>query len=153
MNLKFYLNNKAKDVDSFIEDFNKRDKEQNRGIYMLELTKAFNAGVETMLNVKANPATTTREAAQEIEADLADVYLKNKMDFFKTFFTNTVLENTSNGKLIIGFEDAISDDIENLITTIYNLGFLNGATVAQDPMKLKVYLKNKEKAVDNGAEA
>ena len=55
---------------------------------------------------------------------------------------------TKNGKLVMGYEEAIVKDFRNVAKAIYDMGLISGVTVAQDPIKLEVFLKNKEKLED-----
>ena len=48
----------------------------------------------------------------------------------------------------MGYEEAIVKDFRNVAKAIYDMGLISGVTVAQDPIKLEVFLKNKEKLED-----
>jgi restriction endonuclease Mrr len=106
---------------------------------------------------KAAPAPVKEEApvaedietvVEELNEDISDYYLDKNIEVLNEYFMSIIREYTKNGKLVMGYEEAIAKDFRNVAKAIYDMGLISGVTVAQDPIKLEVFLKNKEKLED-----
>ena len=89
-----------------------------------------------------------KEAVEELNEDISDYYLDKNIEVLNEYFMSIIREYTKNGKLVMGYEEAIVKDFRNVAKAIYDMGLISGVTVAQDPIKLEVFLKNKEKLED-----
>ena len=89
-----------------------------------------------------------KEAVEELNEDISDYYLDKNIEVLNEYFMSIIREYTKNGKLVMGYEEAIIKDFRNVAKAIYDMGLISGVTVAQDPIKLEVFLKNKEKLED-----
>lgn len=108
--------------------------------------RAFTDGVVSIM--QKQKVKSKKEAVEELNEDISDYYLDKNIEVLNEYFMSIIREYTKNGKLVMGYEEAIVKDFRNVAKAIYDMGLINGVTVAQDPIKLEVFLKNKEKLED-----
>lgn len=108
--------------------------------------RAFTDGVVSIM--QKQKVKSKKEAVEEINEDISDYYLDKNIEVLNEYFMSIIREYTKNGKLVMGYEEAIVKDFRNVAKAIYDMGLISGVTVAQDPIKLEVFLKNKEKLED-----
>lgn len=108
--------------------------------------RAFADGVMSIMDKKNT--SSLKEAVNEINEDISDYYLDKNIDTLNEYFMSMMREYTKNDKFIIGYEDLMIKDFKNIVKAIYDMGFISGVSVGQDPNKLALYLKNKEKLED-----
>lgn len=107
----------------------------------------FNDGLTTMIQAKA-PAKTGNIASRELTESLSDAYVEKNYSFLKQYFVDMIKDVSKAGKLNVGYEDSIDESLKAAVKVIYDLGFMNGAEVAQDPKKLEIYIHNKTRIQD-----
>lgn len=108
--------------------------------------RAFTDGVVSIM--QKQKVKSKKEAVEELNEDISDYYLDKNIEVLNEYFISIIREYTKNGKLVMGYEEAIVKDFRNVAKAIYDMGLISGVTVAQDPIKLEVFLKNKEKLED-----
>ena len=108
--------------------------------------RAFTDGVVSIM--QKQKVKSKKEAVEELNEDISDYYLDKNIEVLNEYFMSIIREYTKNGKLVMGYEEAIVKDFRNVAKAIYDMGLISGVTVAQDPIKLEVFLKNKEKLED-----
>lgn len=108
--------------------------------------RAFTDGVVSIM--QKQKVKSKKEAVEELNEDISDYYLDKNIEVLNEYFMSIIREYTKNGKLVMGYEEAIIKDFRNVAKAIYDMGLISGVTVAQDPVKLEVFLKNKEKLED-----
>ena len=108
--------------------------------------RAFTDGVVSIM--QKQKTKSKKEAVEELNEDISDYYLDKNIEVLNEYFMSIIREYTKNGKLVMGYEEAIIKDFRNVAKAIYDMGLISGVTVAQDPHKLEVFLKNKEKLED-----
>lgn len=108
--------------------------------------RAFTDGVVSIM--QKQKVKSKKEAVEELNEDISDYYLDKNIEVLNEYFMSVIREYTKNGKLVMGYEEAIVKDFRNVAKAIYDMGLISGVTVAQDPIKLEVFLKNKEKLED-----
>lgn len=108
--------------------------------------RAFTDGVVSIM--QKQKVKSKKEAVEELNEDISDYYLDKNIEVLNEYFISIIREYTKNGKLVMGYEEAITKDFRNVAKAIYDMGLISGVTVAQDPIKLEVFLKNKEKLED-----
>ena len=108
--------------------------------------RAFTDGVVSIM--QKQKVKSKKEAVEELNEDISDYYLDKNFEVLNEYFMSIIREYTKNGKLVMGYEEAIAEDFRNVAKAIYDMGLISGVTVAQDPIKLKIFLKNKEKLED-----
>ena len=108
--------------------------------------RAFADGVVSIM--QKQKVKSKKEAVEELNEDISDYYLDKNIEVLNEYFMSIIREYTENGKLVMGYEEAIAKDFRNVAKAIYDMGLISGVTVAQDPIKLEVFLKNKEKLED-----
>ena len=108
--------------------------------------RAFADGVVSIM--QKQKVKSKKEAVEELNEDISDYYLDKNIEVLNEYFMSIIREYTKNGKLVMGYEEAITKDFRNVAKAIYDMGLISGVTVAQDPIKLEVFLKNKEKLED-----
>ena len=108
--------------------------------------RAFADGVVSIM--QKQKVKSKKEAVEELNEDISDYYLDKNIEVLNEYFMSIIREYTKNGKLVMGYEEAIVKDFRNVAKAIYDMGLISGVTVAQDPIKLEVFLKNKEKLED-----
>lgn len=108
--------------------------------------RAFTDGVISIMNKKNT--SNLKEAVGELNEDISEYYLDKNIETLNEYLMALLREYTKNGKLIIGYEDLIVDDFKNIVKAVYDMGFIGGVSVGQDPNKLAIYLKNKDKLED-----
>lgn len=108
--------------------------------------RAFTDGVVSIM--QKQKVKSKKEAVEELNEDISDYYLDKNIEVLNEYFMSIIREYTKNGKLVMGYEEAITKDFRNVAKAIYDMGLISGVTVAQDPIKLEVFLKNKEKLED-----
>ena len=108
--------------------------------------RAFTDGVVSIM--QKQKVKSKKEAVEELNEDISDYYLDKNIEVLNEYFMSIIREYTKNGKLVMGYEEAIVKDFRNAAKAIYDMGLISGVTVAQDPIKLEVFLKNKEKLED-----
>lgn len=108
--------------------------------------RAFTDGVVSIM--QKQKTKSKKEAVEELNEDISDYYLDKNIEVMNEYFMSIIREYTKNGKLVMGYEEAIVNDFRNIIKAVYDMGLLSGVTIAQDPNKLDVFLKNKEKLED-----
>lgn len=144
MTLNSRLPTYKEDANNIVEQSEDWEYEKSQIINLAQ--RAFTDGVVSIMQKKAS--RNIKEAVAELNEDISDYYLDKNISVMNEYFMSIIREYTKNGKLVIGYEDAIKDDFKNIIKAVYDMGFISGATVGQDPNKLAVYLKNKEKLED-----
>lgn len=149
MNLQNFIESAEGVADSIVEGFNNKEKDLIKNEISLELCSAFSKGVQSIIEVQSNNTKDSHQASKELQNQLSEVYIEHNLPFFNKFIINCISDISTNGKLNIGWEDSLQDYIEQFSKTIYDLAFMNGITVAQDPQKLKIYLKNKERVIND----
>lgn len=152
MNLKNYLEAGEKTATKIVDKMDYQSKDTLKANIALALQGAFSEGAQSIIEAQLKKVKIPEAASMELEQSLSDCYLSASMDTFKEFITKIVLDVSISGRLNIGWEESIASSTEDLIKTIYDLAFINGILVAQDPLKLKLYLKNKERAVTHAAD-
>ena len=108
--------------------------------------RAFADGVVSIM--QKQKVKSKKEAVEKLNEDISDYYLDKNNEVLNEYFMSIIREYTKNGKLVMGYEEAITKDFRNVAKAIYDMGLISGVTVAQDPIKLEVFLKNKEKLED-----
>lgn len=108
--------------------------------------RAFADGVVSIM--QNQKVKSKKEAVEKLNEDISDYYLDKNLEVLNEYFMSIIREYTKNGKLVIGYEEVIVKDFRNVAKAIYDMGLISGVTVAQDPIKLEVFLKNKEKLED-----
>ena len=108
--------------------------------------RAFADGVVSIM--QKQKVKSKKEAVEKLNEDISDYYLDKNLEVLNEYFMSIIREYTKNGKLVMGYEEVITKDFRNVAKAIYDMGFISGVTVAQDPIKLEVFLKNKEKLED-----
>lgn len=108
--------------------------------------RAFTDGVVSIM--QKQKVKSKKEAVEELNEDISDYYLDKNIEVLNEYFMSIIREYTKNGRLVMGYEEAIVKDFRNVAKAIYDMGLISGVTVAQDPIKLEVFLKNKEKLED-----
>ena len=108
--------------------------------------RAFADGVVSIM--QKQKVKSKKEAVEKINEDISDYCVDNNNEVLNEYFMSIIREYTKNGKLVMGYEEAITKDFRNVAKAIYDMGLISGVTVAQDPIKLEVFLKNKEKLED-----
>lgn len=108
--------------------------------------RAFTDGVVSIM--QKQKVKSKKEAVEELNEDISDYYLDKNIEVLNEYFMSIIREYTKNGKLVMGYEEAIAKDFRNVAKAIYDMGLISGVTVAQDPIKLEIFLKNKEKLED-----
>ena len=108
--------------------------------------RAFTDGVVSIM--QKQKVKSKKEAVEELNEDISDYYLDKNIEVLNEYFMSIIREYTKNGKLVMGYEEAITKDFRNVAKAIYDMGLISGVTVAQDPIKLEIFLKNKEKLED-----
>lgn len=108
--------------------------------------RAFADGVVSIM--QNQKVKSKKEAVEKLNEDISDYYLDKNLEVLNEYFMSIIREYTKNGKLVIGYEEVIVKDFRNVAKAIYDMGLISGVTVAQDPTKLEVFLKNKEKLED-----
>lgn len=108
--------------------------------------RAFADGVISIM--QKQKVKSKKEAVEELNEDISDYYLNKNLEVLNEYFMSIIREYTKNGKLVMGYEEVITKDFRNVAKAIYDMGLISGVTVAQDPVKLEVFLKNKEKLED-----
>ena len=108
--------------------------------------RAFADGVVSIM--QKQKVKSKKEAVEKLNEDISDYYLDKNNEVLNEYFMSISREYTKNGKLVMGYEEAITKDFRNVAKAIYDMGLISGVTVAQDPIKLEVFLKNKEKLED-----
>ena len=108
--------------------------------------RAFTDGVVSIM--QKQKVKSKKEAVEELNEDISDYYLDKNIEVLNEYFMSIIREYTKNGKLVMGYEEAIVKDFRNVAKAIYDMGLISGVTVAQDPIKLEIFLKNKEKLED-----
>lgn len=108
--------------------------------------RAFADGVVSIM--QNQKVKSKKEAVEKLNEDISDYYLDKNLEVLNEYFMSIIREYTKNGKLVIGYEEVIIKDFRNVAKAIYDMGLISGVTVAQDPIKLEVFLKNKEKLED-----
>ena len=151
MNLENFIELANTTSNSMVEGFDNKEKSLIKNEIALELCSAFSKGVQSIIEVQSNNVKDSRQASKELQQELSEIYITKNLPFFTKFIINCINDISINGKLNIGWEDSIQEYIERFSKTIYDLAFMNGITVAQDPQKLKLYLKNKERAINDGS--
>ena len=108
--------------------------------------RAFTDGVVSIM--QKQKVKSKKEAVEKLNEDISDYYLDKNNEVLNEYFMSIIREYTKNGKLVMGYEEAIVKDFRNVAKAIYDMGLISGVTVAQDPIKLEIFLKNKEKLED-----
>lgn len=108
--------------------------------------RAFADGVVSIM--QKQKVKSKKEAVEKLNEDISDYYLDKNNEVLNEYFMSIIREYTKNGKLVMGYEEAITKDFRNVAKAIYDMGLISGVTVAQDPIKLEIFLKNKEKLED-----
>lgn len=108
--------------------------------------RAFADGVVSIM--QKQKVKSKKEAVEKLNEDISDYYLDKNNEVLNEYFMSIIREYTKNGKLVMGYEEAITKDFRNVAKAIYDMGLISGVTVAQDPVKLEIFLKNKEKLED-----
>lgn len=108
--------------------------------------RAFTDGVVSIM--QKQKVKSKKEAVEELNEDISDYYLDKNIDVLNEYFMSIIREYTKNGKLVMGYEEVITKDFRDVAKAIYDMGLISGVTVAQDPIKLEIFLKNKEKLED-----
>ena len=108
--------------------------------------RAFADGVVSIM--QNQKVKSKKEAVEKLNEDISDYYLDKNIEVLNEYFMSIIREYTKNGKLVMGYEEVITKDFINVAKAIYDMGLISGVTVAQDPIKLEVFLKNKEKLED-----
>ncbi len=108
--------------------------------------RAFTDGVMSIMQKKATK--NVKEAVAELNEDISDYYLDKNIEMMNEYFMSIIREYTKNGKLVMGYEESIKNDFKNIIKAVYDMGFISGVDVGQDPNKLSLFIKNREKLED-----
>lgn len=108
--------------------------------------RAFADGVVSIM--QKQKVKSKKEAVEELNEDISDYYLDKNFEVLNECFMSIIREYTKNGKLVMGYEEVITKDFRDVAKAIYDMGLISGVTVAQDPIKLEIFLKNKEKLED-----
>lgn len=152
MTLKNYLRAGEKTATKIIDKIDYQSRDTLKANIVFALQEAFSEGAQSIIETQLKKVKNAEAASKELEQSLSDCYLSASMNTFKEFITNVILDVSTSGRLNIGWQESIASSTEDLIKTIYDLAFINGILVAQDPLKLKLYLKNKERAVTHAAD-
>ena len=104
--------------------------------------RAFADGVVSIM--QKQKVKSKKEAVEKLNEDISDYYLDKNNEVLNEYFMSIIREYTKNGKLVMGYEEAITKDFRNVAKAIYDMGLISGVTVAQDPIKLEIFLKINE---------
>lgn len=115
---------------------------------MAELINSYNEGVFETLN-KSQTGKSQRQVVKKFQESLSETFIENVGPEFLNFVFDLVEANQKNRILSATWKENATVDLQNLIQAIYDLGFLNGAEVAQDPECYKLYVKHRE-SIANG---
>lgn len=152
MTLQNYLGASEGIAQKIIDKADYQSRETLKANIAIALQNAFSEGAQSIIETQLKKVKNTEAASAELEQTLSDAYLSTSMNLFKDFLKKVILDISTSGRLNIGWQEAAEASTEELVKTIYDLAFINGITVAQDPLKLKLYLKNKERAVTHAAD-
>lgn len=144
MTLNSRLSTYKEEANKIVEQSEDWEYEKSQIINLAQ--RAFTDGVVSIM--QKTKTRNNKEAVTELNEDISDYYLDKNIAVMNEYFMSIIREYTKNGKLVIGYEEPIKDDFRNVIKAVYDMGFISGVTVGQDPNKLAVYLKNKEKLED-----
>lgn len=149
MNCKGFQNKKEQVIEGIITDSDYNTREYTFDRINALISEAFTAGAESMLS--APKAKTTLEASRKLQALSSDIFLVNHEDEYAKYLYDLIESHTGmDGRLPMAFKEETASEIFTLFKTIYDMGFINGAEVAQDSEVLSLYLKNKEKLLNDG---
>lgn len=145
MTINAYLPRYSQEVNEIIENSNNnvilQDRLTNFGQRCF--TDGINAIMESKIKTKNKNIMT-----KELNESLANFYVDKNIEDLFIYFINAVKDFEQNGKLQIGWEEGIKEDLKNIIKVVYDTGVSNGVVIAEDPLKLKVYLQNKKRIED-----
>lgn len=144
MTLNSRLSTYKEEANRIVEDSKDYGYEKSQIINLAQ--RAFTDGVVSVM--QKTKTKNAKEAVEELNEDISDYYLDKNIEMMNEYFMSIIREYTKNGKLVMGYEEAIVGDFRNIIKAVYDMGLVSGVTIAQDPNKLAVYLKNKEKLED-----
>lgn len=150
--LQNYLKVSENTAQKIVDKINYQSRETTKASVALNLQQAFSEGAQSIIEAQSKKSKNVEGASKELEESLSDTYLFTNMEFFKEFMIRAISDVSTSGRLNIGWQDSISSSTEEFVKTIYDLAFINGIAVAQDPLKLKLYLKNKERAITHESE-
>lgn len=140
------LNSKLPNYKEEIE--NKVEDPYIRSVVLNMIERAFTDGVISIMQ-QSQKSKTKSQAVKQLNENISDYYIDKNIENLYQYFLNIIKDITDKGKLIIGYEDSAKEDFRNIIKAVYDMGLIAGVTVAQDPLQLEVFLKNKEN-VENG---
>lgn len=143
MNLNRYINEHKKSAQDFVYALQQMKDDTKVSKILMLMESAFSEGVASVLKAK-RPAQNTKEASQALEASVSTGFLKDQIGPIVKVFLDLVNDNTQNGRLLTGWEDVVKEDLLDAIISVFDLGFLEGVTTAEDPKMYNLYIKNKD---------
>lgn len=139
------VNSKLPSYKEEIENFTEDEYTRSRTLNLVQ--RSFSDGVMSIIAGKGKSKTKV-EATRELNENISDYYIEKNLDNLYTYFLNIIKNVTNKGKLVVGYEESAKEDFKNIIKAIYDMGLIAGVQVAQDPLQLEVFLKNKETIED-----
>lgn len=65
------------------------------------------------------------------------------------FLVNSIMSNTTNNKLNIDFKKSFAKDVLAAMRTVYSLAVANCFEILNDDYKLKIFIENRERILDD----
>lgn len=150
MNLGRYLQTHKQDAEKLVKEINTYSSEMKVTKVLELMENSFGEGATSMLKAK-RPSVNVKEASNTLESSSATGYLKDNIGVIMESLFSVIADNSDNGRLVAGWKDVAVNEFAEIIYTIYDLGFLAGVTVAQDPKALDLYIKNREEMYESTA--
>lgn len=76
------------------------------------------------------------------------IYSKECSDII-VFLVNSIMSNTTNNKLNIDFKKSFAKDVLAAMRTVYSLAVANCFEILNDDYKLKIFIENRERILDD----
>lgn len=148
MNLGRYLQlhkNEAKKMAENIINFSP-DLRVTKLLEMIE--NAFGDGALSMVKAK-KPSCSVKEASNSLSEASATGFLEENIGVIIESLCSIITDITEKGRLKAGWKDVVTEEYAEIAYTLYNLGFLAGVTISQDPEAFKLYCKNREEMYES----
>lgn len=106
--------------------------------------KAFTDGVLSIMQKQTTK--NKKEALKELNEDISSYYVEKNFPQINYYFMSLIKEYSKfGGKLVVGYEESITKELQAVTKSIFDMGFVSGVNIAQDPQKLKEYIRHKDK--------
>lgn len=143
MNLGRYLQKHRAEADKLSKEIDKYSQEMRLSKILGLIENAYGEGALSMVKAK-KPSVTLKEASNTLESSKASGFLKDNIGVIMEALLSVITDNSDNGRLTAGWKDVAIDEFAEIVYTIYDLGFLSGITLAQDPKAFSLYVKSRE---------